>query len=132
MIDQGLVLLIQAGLGSPPIAPGGFAGQAPKDYVGTAYWYKIIAAKPDKGLQFTRGLTKRIYQFDCIGNNALDSLNLASALDVALRGFGNKKLPDPDQTFVSSISQEDWVGPVYSDTVRNFVTILQYEVWYAG
>ena len=135
MIEQGLLMQIQSGLGSPPLAPMGFAGQLPKDYQGmtqgAAYVYSVIDDQPDTGLQFTNGLVMRVFQFDCYGANALTSMTLAKLLDGAINGFGQARLSDPDSTYVSICKRIYRNGPKYSDAVRNFWIMLRYRVWYS-
>jgi hypothetical protein len=132
LIELGLVLLIQSGLGSPPLAPGGFAGILPKDFAGVAYTWKVVSGKPSTGLQFTRGLRMRRFQIDCFGPTAAQAMELAGAIDATLNGFRGS-LPDPDSTYVdSSIREGEPEGPEYSDSARNYWVMLEYEVWYAG
>lgn len=129
VIEEGLVMLIQAGIGSPPMAPGGFAGQFSQNQPVPAYYYRVISDKPDTGLLFVKGLIMRRFQFDCFGAQAVDAQVLANAVDAVLHGF-HGVLPDPDSTPVSSIIRTDRMGPEFSDSARNFWIMLEYQIWY--
>lgn len=130
MIEEGLVRLIQANIGS--LAPGGYPGTLPKDFTGTAYYYRSITRKRGVGLLFTSGLTYAVYEFECVGPTPLAAQTLAYAVDAALNGFqGN--MSDPDSTYVSSCYQTDWIGPTELDpAARNQRVLIEYEIWYAG
>jgi len=131
MIEDGLVLQIQAGLGSPPLAAGGFAGMLPKDYAAPAYTWKTAGGKPSTGLQFVRGLRMRRFQIDCFAATAALAMQLATAVD-AINGFRGQ-LPDPDATYMDScIRDGEPEGPEYGAEARNYWVMLEYEVWYAG
>ena len=127
MIQQGLVMMIQAGLNNS--VPGGYAGQLPKDFGGTAYAYKVVSSNSQATLQGVRGLQMLRLQIDCFGPKALDAQKLASSIDGIINGFQGTLL-DPDLTYVSSCIQDDLMGPDFSETAHNFWVMLQYEIWF--
>lgn len=130
MIEQGLVMLIQAGIGSPPMAVGGFAGQLPTNLLGSpAYVYSVISDRPNTTLRGTRGFGNRIMEFKCYGPSALLAQQLANAVDNVLDGYQGT-LPDPDSTVVNSIIRTDRMGPDFSDSARNFYITLEYSIWF--
>ena len=134
MIEQGFVALIQAGLGSPPMAPGGFAVQLPKDQISSAapmaWTYRSIVSDPTYHLGGQDALTGWEVQIDCHGYTMANAITLARAIDAVLRGGYTGVLSDPDHTFVQGVFR---MGPFidgFSDVNRSFVRTLEYLVNY--
>ena len=134
MIEQGLVLLIQAGLGNPPMAPGGFAVELPKDQISAtapmAWTYRCIVADPTYHLGGQDGFTGLELQIDCHGYTMANAIALARAIDAVLRGVYSGTLSDPDATVVQGIFR---MGPFldgFSDANRSYVRTLEYLVNY--
>jgi hypothetical protein len=127
MIDLGIVMLVNAGLGSPPFV-GGFDSELPKDAALPNYTYTIVFDHPDTGLEFFKGLSKLSFQIDCYGNSANDALTLSRSIDLILNGFQGV-LPDPDATRVSSVMGTDRRN-FFDDSRRTFRRMLEYEIWY--
>lgn len=131
MIEQGLVMLIQSRIGSPPMAVGGFAGQLPTNLLGSpAYVYSVINDPANTTLRGTRGFGNRMMEFKCYGPSALLCQQLANAIDNVLDGFRCGTLPDPDATRVDSIIRTDRIGPTFSDSARNHMITLEYSIWF--
>jgi hypothetical protein len=133
MIDQGIVMLVNAGLSSPPFV-GGFDAQLPKDAGSGAFslpnWsYLIVYDHSDTGLQFAKGLTKRMLQIDCYGATPAAALTLSESIDAILNGFQGH-LPDPDSTFVSSCFNSDKRN-MFDDAPRSYRRMLEYELCYS-
>jgi len=134
MVEQGLVLLIQSGLGVPPMAPGGFAVQLPKDQISVdspkAWTYRSIVSEPTYVLEGQDGLTGWEVQLDCHGNTMLDAIALARAIDGVLRGGYSGALPDSDRTLVQGIFRQGTFLDGFSDSNRSYVRTLEYLVMY--
>ena len=134
MIEQGIELLIQSGMGSPPLAPAGFLDELPKDYLqtinGPAYTYKFFGGKRDTGLTHFVGLTMRRCQVDCYAQAAANVLLLAKAISLTLQGF-HGTLPDADSTLVYSIlpSDEPMDFP-YDAEAKSYRRMLEYDIFY--
>jgi hypothetical protein len=134
MIEMGFVSLIQSGLGSPPIAPGGFAVQLPKDQISAAapmaWTYRTTGADPTYILGGQDGVTDWHVTIDCHGLTMANAITLARAIDSVLRGAPSMTLPDPDHTVVQGIFRESAEIDGYSDMNRSFVRTLEYRVVY--
>jgi hypothetical protein len=134
MVEQGLVALIQAGLGNPPLAPGGFAVKLPENYISAtnpmAWTYRSILAEPSYLLAGQDGLTGWHVQIDCHGNSMSDAIHLARTIDGVLRGSWSGVLPDPDATVVQGIFRQGPAIDGYSDTAHSYVRTLEYLVNY--
>jgi len=137
MVEQGLVQYIQAGIGSPPIAPGGWATQLPKDLIGEkanqvrmAWVWRSITAPPTDVLEGQDGVTPWSLAIDCHGYTAADSISLARRIDGVLRGARSVTLPDADSTFVQAIHRDPPAIDGINDLNRSFVRTLQYTVTY--
>lgn len=135
MIEQGLVLLIQSGLGSPPMAPGGFAAQLPKDQISAsapmAWTYESIDSLPEYLLSGQSDWTEWRVRINCHGNVMADAINLARAIDRTLRGLSVGPLPDPDHTFVHGLYRESSFIDGFSDANRSFVRSFEYVIQYS-
>jgi hypothetical protein len=131
-IEAGFVQLVQSGLGSPPLAPGGFLSQLPKDLLsnGTtmAWVYKSINAEPNYFLDGQDPYTVVKLQLDCHGLTAVDSLTLAAAITKALRGGFSGPLPDADATQCLGIFDQGTNLDGYDAVNRSFVRSLEYEI----
>lgn len=137
MIEQGLVQLIQSGIGS--LSPGGWATQLPKDLIGSdaskgqvlkAWTWKSITSSASYDLSGQDGFTGWQVQIDCHGNEAADAIALARAIDGVLRGGYSGTLSDPDNTVVVGIFRQGAFVDGYSDTNRSYVRTLEYLVNY--
>lgn len=130
MIEQGLVMLIQAGIATAwPTVPGGFAGTLPENQAPPAYTYRVISDRANLTLLSFSGFGQARFEFNCFGVKASDALLLANAVDKVLNGYTGT-LSDPDSTMVDSIFRQDREGPDYSDSARNFYVMLEYLVSY--
>ena len=142
MIEQGLVLLIQAGLGNPPIAPGGWALQLPKDEIKIgdgagntipmAWTWRAITSCPDYVLEGQTGYTELEIQIDCHGFTMAYAMQLARAIDGVLRGGWSGVLPDSDHTLVYGIQRKPAYVDGFNDANRSFVRSLEYEIQYSA
>jgi len=128
MIDQGIVMLVNAGLASPPFI-GGFDSELPKDWPLPNWTYMIVYDHSETGLQFAKGPTKRMLQIDCYGSTPADAASLANSIDSVLNGYQGH-LPDPDSTFVSSCFNTD-KRSFFQDAPRQFSRMLEYTIWYS-
>lgn len=135
-IEDGLVLLIQSGMGSPPMAPGGFMVKLPKDLIvpgstTTKAWvWKAISSTPTYILEGQDGFTALHWQIDCHGLTATDSIDLANAIDAVLRGGYMGTLPDTAQTVVQGIFGETGPHDGYDSDSKTYVRILEYLINY--
>ena len=135
VIQQGLVMLVQAGLAAspPPFAggpvPGGFADYLPENQAPPAYIHRGISSVPQTGLQFVRGLVAKRIDIVSFGTNAAQAQLLAKAIHGIVNGFKGT-LSDPDATVVDSIIYQDDEGPKYSDSARNWYYMFEYRIWF--
>lgn len=133
-LGNGLVLLIQSRLGSPPMAIGGFLAQLPKDYVadksGPAYTYKFISDIPQKTLNGSTGFAFARVQIDCFAADAGSMIALSKAIGLALVDYSGT-LPDSDATFVDSCNRSDMMDfdPV---APSNYRRMLEFEIYYTN
>ena len=134
MIEQGLVMLIQSGLGSPPIAPGGWAVQLPENQVSAAnpmaWTYRSITSDPSYVLEGQDGFTGWEVQIDCHGVTMTNAITLARAIDGILRGGFRGTLSDPDSTVVQGIFRTSAFLDGFNDVSRTWVRSLEYLVQY--
>lgn len=137
MVEQGIVAYIQAGLGTPPIAPGGWATELPKDKIGTnpgqflmAWCYRSEDADPTDVLEGEDGVTDWQFIVDCHGATQANAITLAHAIIVTLRGARGITLPDPDTTFVQAIFRNGLFIDGFSDLNRSFVRTLKFRAIY--
>jgi len=135
MIEAGLVTLIQAGLGTPPMAPGGFAVQLPKDQISStspmAWTYRGIIVEPTYVLEGQDAFTEWEVQIDCHGYTMANAITLARAIQGVLRGNWSGVLPDPDHTVAFGVQQEQLGPDGFSDANRSYVRTLEYKIQYA-
>jgi hypothetical protein len=133
-VEQGIVLYIQAGLGSPPIAPGGWAGELPQNILGTstpmAWAYKTITAEPTYCLNVQDGWTALEIQIDCHGITAPLAQQLMYAIKGILRGEPKPVFADSDATVTQGIFDKGTNLLGYSDITRSWVRTLEYLVLY--
>lgn len=132
-------MLIQSGLGSPPVALGGFFSELPKDLVGLdtkkgqvamAWTYQRITSEPTYCLDGQDGFTSLIYRIKCHGVDAPSAIRLADLIDRVLRGAYSGVLPDADQTVVQGIFRQPDIPDGFSETNQSFVSTLEYLVNY--
>jgi hypothetical protein len=143
MIRDGFVKLIQAGLGTPPMASGGFNVMLPKDYLSAdnlmAWTYRSISSEPEYILEGQDGFTTWEIQLDCHGfsgpaptkQGAANAITLAQAIDSIVRGGWSGILPDADHTHVYGIFRSGPYLDGYSDANRSNVVTLEYKIQYA-
>ena len=133
MIESGLVSLIQAGLGSPPIALG-FAVQLPENQINAAspkaWLYKSITSTPNYTLDGQDGWTCWHVEIQAHGNTMTDAITLARAIDGVLRGGYSGTLSDSDSTVVQGIFRLPGLVDGFSDLDHSFVRTLEYEIVY--
>ena len=132
MIEQGLVMLVQAGIGD--LATGGFPVKLPENYINEsnrrAWVFHMLTAYPTYTINSQDPFTSATVQIDCHGYTMLDAMTLARAIDGVLRGGFVGRLPDPDQTFVHGIFREPPFIDGFSDASRTYVRMLEYLVNY--
>lgn len=134
MVEQGIVAYIQAGLGTPPLAPGGFAAQLPKDQISAssvmAWCYRSIESDPSYLLNGQDGVDDWHIVIDCHGYTMAFAIQLAAAIDGVMRGAPSVTLTDPNSTFVQGIFRTSQFVDGYSDLNRSFVRTVEYRVIY--
>lgn len=131
MIEQGLVLLVQADAGVSAISPtGGFFAQLPKDFSLTApsWTYQTISDVAGYLLTQPETVGERRIQIDCYGAKAADVILLANAIDALLSGFRGA-LPDPDATFVQGCFRDNMIDFFDPDS-RTYRRMLDYKIWF--
>ena len=134
MVEQGLVALIQGGLGTPPIAPGGWPVMLPEDQISKsapmAWVYRSLAAPPTYVLEGQDALTDWDIAIDCHGFTMAHAVQLARAIDGVLRGGYAGVLSDPDHTRVQGIFRQPPLADGFSDLTRSYVRTLEYKIQY--
>jgi hypothetical protein len=139
VVEQGFVMLVQAALGTPPMAPGGYAVQLPSTTQigdgtnGTykmAWTYNTISDEPSYTLGGQDGLTEWEFRLNCHGSTMANAITLARAIDGVLRGSWAGVLPDPDATVVQGIFRRAPVVDGFDDVNRSYVRTLEYMVQY--
>ena len=138
MVEQGLVSLIQSGIGN--LAPGGFAVSIPETCQVTPanpklWTYHSILSVPTYVFEGQDPLTELELQIDCHGNTMDDAILLAKAIKGVLRsaapsGGSPLVLGDPDQTVVQGLFRRAPHTDGFSDANRTFVRTLEYLVTY--
>ncbi len=127
-------MLIQSGLGNPPLAPGGFAMELPKDQISQtapmAWAYQCLESTPSYFLTGQDGFTSLLMRINCHGLTAANAQQLAYAVDKVLRGEWSGTLSDPDATVVQGIFRENAFVDGYSDANRAYVRTLEYLINY--
>ena len=131
MLEQGIIMLIQAGLGSPPIANGGFLAELPKDATLPAYTYRVISNRPQTTLQSHTGFAHARIQIDCFGPTGASVILLANAINTVLQGHRGT-LPDPDSTFLDSCFRSDMMDFAFDPDARNYRRMVEYELFYVN
>ena len=134
MLEGGLVALIQSGLGSPPIAVGGFLDELPKNYIGDndyAYTYRFIFDKPENHLNGYTGFAHAMVQIDAFAPTGAGVLTLAKAINAKLHGFRGT-LPDADSTVLLTCFRSDKMDFPYDPDARNYRRMLEYTIIYAN
>jgi hypothetical protein len=128
-------MLIQSGLGSPPMALGGYLAELPKGYIaetnGPAYTYQFITDRPKPTLRGATGMAEACIQIDCFGPDGPSVISLARAINQKLHGFVGT-LPDVDSTFVSCCFRSDAMDFPFDQYARNFRRMLEFELLYAN
>jgi hypothetical protein len=132
MIEQGINLLIQAGV---PNVPGGFAfGQLPINQISAsapkAWSYRSVSSLPTYVLEGQISLTHWTIQIDSYGYTANDSITLSRAIDGVLRGSYRGTLTDPDSTIVNGIFRLAGLVDGFDDTNRSYVRSVDYLIAY--
>lgn len=134
-LEKGLVMQIQSGLGSPPLAAGGFLVELPKDYIastsGPAYTYRILFDHSQTTLNSHTGFSRAMVEINCFAPDGPGVLALAKAINLALHGFrGN--FADPDTTFIDSCLRSDIMDFPFDSNARNFRRMLEYMIFYTN
>ena len=133
MIEAGLQLLIEEGLGAQP-APG-FMVQLPPNQISatasSAWTVRAIISEATYVLEGQDGLTVLEIQVDCHGYTMANAISLAYAIDNVLRGGFAGTLPDTDATVVQGIFRKEAFIDGYSDANRSYVRSLEYECRYS-
>jgi len=127
MIEQGLVLLVQASSEVAGIAPGGgFFAKAPKDQALPLWTFISASDTQPYTLSGATGLVTRRLQINCDGAAAADCIRLAKAIDDVLSGFSGI-LADPDSTPVHGCFRSNVID-FFDDPGRTYRRILEYEL----
>lgn len=126
---------MQSGLGSPPIAPGGFAGELPQNLISSpsgpttmAWVYKPIHREPTYTLAVQDGWTDWHVQIDCHGTTAQAAQTLMYAIRDVLKGEYSGTLADSDATVVQGIFDLGTDLIMFNDSTHTYVRVLEYEV----
>ena len=141
MIEQGIVLLIQSGLGAPPLAPGGFAAQLPPNQISPdapmAWTWRSLSTPTAYTLEGPDGFGEWDVEIACHGNTMDDALILARAIDNILQPPSNGRsasfqgqLTDPDSTIIQGIFNGAVAVDGFSDADRSYVRTLEYRIQY--
>ena len=144
MVEEGLVLLIQSGLGAQSLGgvPGGYATRIPKDLLSVQCplawcWKSVPPWEGDITLGGQGQWTEWHVQIDCHaflkdlgGPGPAGAIQLARAIDNTLRGGWRGTLADPDHTEVQAIVREPEFHDGEDDLIRSFVRGLEYLVVY--
>ena len=127
MIEQGIVMLVQASAAVQAIAPGsGFFAEAPKDHALPLWTYVAVSELQPYALDGSNGFITRRVQINCDGAVAADCINLARAIDDVLSGYSGV-LADPDTTRVHGCFRSNVVD-FFDDPGRTSRRILEYEI----
>ena len=129
MIEQGIVMLVQASPAVAAIAPGsGFFAEAPKDHALPLWTYISASEVEPYALSGEHGFISRRLQINCDGAIAADCIRLARAIDDVLSGY-NGVLADPDETPVHGCFRTNVID-FFDDPGRTSRRILEYEIWF--
>jgi hypothetical protein len=135
MLEQGIVILVNTSLSSPPF-DGGYLGELPKNHPLPSWYYISISDIPDTTLTTAQGLSMRRLEINAIGgggatqtNLGSDAINLAARIDAILHGFAGT-LPDLDLTVVSSCFRSD-IKDFFDPAARTNRRLLEYEILYS-
>ena len=129
MIEQGIVLLVQASPAVAEIAPNsGFFAEAPKDHPLPLWTYISVSETEPYTLAGEHGCSSRRLQINCDGAIPADCIRLARAIDDVLSGYSGV-LGDPDETFVQGCFRTNVID-FFDDPGRTSRRILEYEIWF--
>jgi hypothetical protein len=129
MIEQGIVMLVQASPAVAAIAPGsGFFAEAPKDHALPLWTYISASETEPYTLAGEHGFISRRLQINCDGAIAADCIRLAGAIDDVLSGYSGV-LADPDATPVHGCFRTNVID-FFDDPGRTSRRILEYEIWF--
>jgi hypothetical protein len=129
MIEQGLVMLVQASPAVAALAPGsGFFVEAPKDHALPLWTYATVSDQDPVALSGEHGFVTRRLQINCDGAIAADCILLARAIDNVLGGYSGV-LADPDATPVHGCFRTNLID-FFDDPGRTSRRILEYEIWF--
>lgn len=125
MIEEGLVLLVQADTTVKAICPvGGFLGSLPKDPQLPSWMYEVVSDPLAYTLQAPVSQRSTRIQLKCYGEKGADVINLAKAINNVLNGY-HGTLTDPDSTVVHGVFKTNTID--YFDTdARNYIRLLEY------
>jgi hypothetical protein len=129
MIEQGIVMLVQASPAVAAIAPGsGFFAEAPKDHQLPLWTYISASETEPYTLAGEHGFISRRLQINCDGAIPADCIRLARAIDDVLSGYSGV-LPDPDATRVHGCFRTNLID-FFDEPGRTSRRILEYETWF--
>jgi len=129
MIEQGIVLLVQADTSVAAIAAaGGFFAQLPKDQALPSWTYRLVADKSSYTFVGPVAVGSRRLQIDCYGYAAADCILLGNAIDAVLSGFKGT-LNDPDATIVQGCFRTNGMD-FFDEVSRTFRRMLEYDLWF--
>ena len=129
MIEQGIVMLVQASPAVAAIAPGsGFFAEAPKDHALPLWTYISVSETEPYALDGAHGLISRRLQINCDGAIAADCIRLARAIDDVLGGYSGV-LADPDETVVHGCFRTNLID-FFDDPGRTSRRVLEYDIWF--
>lgn len=133
-VENGLVQYIQAGLGAPSIAPGGWAVMLPENQISAAMpmaWvYHSLTEEPNYVLEGEDSLSEWSVAIDCHGYTMAYAIQLALAIKRTLSGGFRGNFADPDSTYVQGIFRRSPRGDGFSDFTRSYVRSLEYCIHY--
>ena len=134
LIEEGLVILIQSGLGTPPMAPGGWAAELPPNQISPdapmAWTFRSLSNEDTVVLEGQDGFTSWDVDISCHGAKMSDAITLARAIQSVLRGSYAGQLLDSDGIVVQGIFSNGPSVDGFSDADRSYVRTLEYRIQY--
>ncbi len=131
MLEEGIVILVNAGLGGTP--NGGFENQLPENFSTYPTWtYRNISRVPNTTLTTFTGLQMARLQIDCYGSSTAlgaDCAALAKLISAILNGYQGT-LADPDATFVSSCFRSDLIT-YFDPAARTYRRMIEFEILFS-
>lgn len=125
MIREGLVKLVNAGLGS---SIGGFGVELAKDQPLPSWSYTYVSSEEKVCQGGEHGFVLAPIQVDCYAASLAEALALSRSIDAILNCYRGA-LPDADATYVHGCFPAGETD-LSDDAGRTFRVMLQYDVQY--